>query len=282
VRDKLLKDLAAAETAAEQEWEAADLKVNKELQKKEKREGETLTILREILEEHQKSITSSRKGSSAGASQGTAVKGCAYRCTAIYILSESDCASRIPAKPEWPERSSTPCWGPSRICSRSSISAARSPDEQTDDAIETFKETAVEFGIIWRELFGSALPRVRCLETHRLEQFEFSECLGKLTRMCLRGCTTNIRKVMAMLNYMKFYVKRETYLNQRRAAMNTNEVVCWNVWVDANLKRKFSSASLARRKERMKLFDKDILAKVEAADLFLGKSAYDPIVKNDE
>jgi hypothetical protein len=31
VRDKLLKDLAAAETAAKQEWEAADEKVNKEL-----------------------------------------------------------------------------------------------------------------------------------------------------------------------------------------------------------------------------------------------------------
>ncbi len=49
-RAKLLKNLAAAEAAAEKEWEAADDNVNKELRKRGQREGVTLTILRDILE----------------------------------------------------------------------------------------------------------------------------------------------------------------------------------------------------------------------------------------
>ncbi len=54
--------------------------------------------------------------------------------------------------------------------------------------------------------------------------------------------------------------------------MNTDEVVCSNASVEAGRKRKFSIASLAKRKERMKIHDKDLLAKVEAANLFVGKS----------
>ena len=57
----LLKDLAAAEAAAEKEWEAADDKVNKELKKKGQREGVTLTILRDILESREQKRLPGRK-----------------------------------------------------------------------------------------------------------------------------------------------------------------------------------------------------------------------------
>jgi len=154
----------------------------------------------------------------------------------------------------------------------------RSTDEQTDDAIDTFKETAVEFGIMWRDLFKSALPKVHCLETHCAEQLEFWGTLGGMDENVLEMMHREHKKLMAMLNGMKDYQKRETYLQQRRAAMNTDEVVCSNANVEAGRKRKFSPESLARRKERMKIFDKDLLAKVEAANSFVGKTAYDPIV----
>ena len=85
-----------------------------------------------------------------------------------------------------------------------------------------------------------------------------------------------------MLGHMNDFQKRETYLYERRAAMNDPVVLDLSATVEADGKRKFTPVTLEKREERTKKTDGELLAKVEAAELFVGKSVYDPIVVEDD
>jgi hypothetical protein len=264
-------------------WEAADDNVTKELQKKGQREGVTLTILRSILE----SKKVFQEGKFGGSIPGNSSQNLCEHAHSIFkslrkkLREPNACKAGVTGEViDTLLKPFVNLYTKLDICCK----IMRSTDEQTDDAIDTFKETSVEFGIMWRNLFGSALPKVHCLETHCSEQLEFWGTLGEMDENVLETMQKEHKKLTAMLNHMKDYEKREKYLQQRQAAMNTDEVVCSTATcsVEAGRKMKFSIASLAKRKEKMKIHDKDLLAKVEAANLFVGKSVYDPIVIDDE
>ena len=73
------------------------------------------------------------------------------------------------------------------------------------------------------------------------------------------------KRLLMMLGHMPDYQKRETYLHERRAAMNDPVVLDLSATVEADRKRNFTPATLEKRKEMMKKTDGELLAKVEAA-----------------
>jgi hypothetical protein len=132
---------------------------------------------------------------------------------------------------------------------------------------------------MWRKLFNTALPKVHDLETDCIEQLEFWGTLGGMDENVLERMLKEHKRLLMMLGHMN---ERETYLHERRAAMNDPVVLDLNATVEADRKRNFTPATLEKRKERMKKADGELLAKVEVAELFVGKSVYDPIDLEDD
>jgi hypothetical protein len=116
------------------------------------------------------------------------------------------------------------------------------------------------------------------METHVIEQLEYWGSLGGFDENVLESMHKLHNNLMKIVNGMKDYEKRETYLYRRQAAMKTDEVVELATSVEMVRKRKFSPETLLKRKERMKVADNELLVKVEASEKFSALKAYPELI----
>ena len=98
----------------------------------------------------------------------------------------------------------------------------RSTDEQTDEAIEEFRESAVRFGDLWRKSFSPnprVPPKLHVLEVHCYEQLLDFGCIGIFSEDPVEVLHHKHRVTWGIVNHLREYQKREIYLYSRQAAM---------------------------------------------------------------
>lgn len=274
---KKIELLQDASEAAKEKVEVAVTNLEKEFEKKGVREGPCLTILREVLEEHKVF----QEGMHGGTVPGNSSRRLCEDAQEIFdklrrrLRREGVCKAGVDGNAI--DKMLYPYDELLRhldICCK----ILRSTEEQTDEAIETFVENVNTFGELWRKITGTAIPKVHCMETHCVDQLEYWGTIGGFDENVLEGFHKEHNNSMRIVNGLKDYEKRETYLHQRLAAMTNEEVVELGASVEGQRKRKFSAASILRRKERMRQTDNELLVKVEALEKFVDEKAYKELI----
>ncbi len=264
--------LAAAETALE----AVEKKVEKLLEKKG-RAGPCIELMGDILEEHKISEDGRFGGSFTGNRCHRLVEEFSTICYKLRVGFRKFSRPGVTG-PDIDEllypfeclfRHFSVCCG-----------IMRSTEEQTDDAIESFRKSAVDFAKLWRVTFAPnirAPPKLHDLEEHCYEILLEWGCIGIFDENPVEILHHEHNVLMKIMSGLKDYIKRETYLYERKAAMATCAADELYANIAASRKRQFSDETLERRERMKNGVDKKLLVKMEEVQKFIEKKRYDVI-----
>ena len=158
-------------------------------------------------------------------------------------------------------------------------SIMRSTDQQSDGAIEQYKESAKRFGKMWREYFPDDVrvsPKVHLLESHVYDQLLRFGTLGLFSEDPIERLHHQHLVATRRICNLREYVKRETYLYSRKAAFETKEVVQTFAAAEGR-KRKWSAATLLKIELKQTEDDKELGIKIQTHMDFLGSKS-NPII----
>ena len=156
-------------------------------------------------------------------------------------------------------------------------SIMRSIDMQTDDEIEAFRASSINFGRLWRSAFGidpRVTPKLHLLESHVYQQLCRFGVLALFSEDPIERLHHQWKVASRRVCGIREYEKRERHLAKREAALNSPAVQEVVSSIAAKRKRKFKRVSSEKRAVKRAQVDAKLKIKIEKVDAFKALTKY--------